>query len=211
MWTHQDDTRVRIRRWAAMTLVPWLGVACGPGLAPLPPPFEPAPSHVAAPDSVLPATVPNVASELRGRRLMIPVDGIAADRLVDTYEAQRDGGARRHYAIDIAAPRGTPVLAADDGNVLRMGFNSLGGLTIYQTDPSRRFVYYYAHLDRYASNLRDGSALARGDVIGYVGTTGNAPPNAPHLHFQVMLYRDKWWEGESVNPFGVFELAGKKR
>jgi murein DD-endopeptidase MepM/ murein hydrolase activator NlpD len=152
-----------------------------------------------------------VSSELRARKLMIPVDGIAAEKLIDTYEAERDGGARRHFAIDITAPRGTPVLAADDGRVLRMGFNALGGLTIYQVDPGRRFVYYYAHLDRYASHLRDGSTLSRGDVIGYVGTTGNAPPNTPHLHFQVMVYRDKWWEGESVNPFGVFELAGKKR
>jgi murein DD-endopeptidase MepM/ murein hydrolase activator NlpD len=194
-----------------MAIVPWLGVACGPALTPLPPPREPAPSNIQAPDSIVSAIAPNVSSELRARKLMIPVDGIAAEKLIDTYEAERDGGARRHFAIDITAPRGTPVLAADDGRVLRMGFNALGGLTIYQVDPGRRFVYYYAHLDRYASHLRDGSTLSRGDVIGYVGTTGNAPPNTPHLHFQVMVYRDKWWEGESVNPFGVFELAGKKR
>src|SRR5574341_1859127 len=101
----------------------------------------------------------------------------------------REGGARRHGAIDILAPRGTPVLAADDGSILRVGFNTLGGLTIYQSDPEKRFVYYYAHLDRYASTLRDGSPVSRGDVIGYVGSTGNAPPNTPHLHFQVMLFR----------------------
>jgi murein DD-endopeptidase MepM/ murein hydrolase activator NlpD len=142
---------------------------------------------------------------------MVPVDGISADRLVDSYHAQRDGGARRHFAIDISAQRGTPVLAADDGTILRMGFNSLGGLTIYQVDPGRRFVYYYAHLDRYASSLRDGSTISRGDVIGYVGSTGNASPDAPHLHFQVMLYRDRYWEGESVNPFGTFGLPGKRR
>jgi murein DD-endopeptidase MepM/ murein hydrolase activator NlpD len=109
------------------------------------------------------------------------------------------------------APRGTPVLAADDGKVLRMGFNSLGGLTVYQVDPERHFVYYYAHLDRYAATLRDGMDVARGDVIGYVGSTGNASAAAPHLHFQVMLFRDRYWEGESVNPFGSFELDGKRR
>ncbi|MGQ0641170.1 MAG: M23 family metallopeptidase [Gemmatimonadaceae bacterium] len=191
-------------------LGPWLGVACGPALTPLPPPRAPAPSETLTPEPRAPAATPNVAAELRARRLMIPVDGIAADRLVDTYEAQREGGARRHSAIDIAAPRGTPVLAADGGSVLRMAFNSFGGLTIYQVDSARRFVYYYAHLDRYAASLRDGSSVSRGDVIGYVGTTGNAPPNAPHLHFQVMLYRDRYWEGESVNPFGTFEFAGKR-
>jgi murein DD-endopeptidase MepM/ murein hydrolase activator NlpD len=180
-------------------------------LTPLPPPQAPAPSEISAPAPVAPAAAPNAEAELRARRLMIPVDGVGADRLVDSYEAPRDGGARRHFAIDIHAPRGTAVLAADDGRVLRMGFNSLGGLTIYHVDPTRRFVYYYAHLDRYAGNLRDGAALTRGDVIGYVGTTGNAPPNTPHLHFQVLLYRDRYWEGESVNPFGAFELSGKRR
>ncbi len=141
---------------------------------------------------------------------MVPVEGVDIDRVRDSFGAQRDNGARRHGAIDIMAPRGTPVLAADDGRILRMGFNSLGGLTIYQVDPEKRFVYYYAHLDRYASALRDGATVSRGDVIGYVGFTGNASPSAPHLHFQVMLFRDRYWEGEAVNPHGAFELAGKR-
>jgi murein DD-endopeptidase MepM/ murein hydrolase activator NlpD len=142
---------------------------------------------------------------------MVPVDGVSVDKLTDSYEAQRDGGARRHGAIDIMAPRGTPVLAADDGKVLRMGFNALGGLTVYQVDAQQRFVYYYAHLDRYSSTLRDGVPVSRGEVIGYVGSTGNASATAPHLHFQVMLFRERYWEGESVNPFGSFELDGKRR
>jgi len=157
------------------------------------------------------AAPPNAIEALRQRHLMVPVDGVGLDRVQNTYEAVRDGGARRHYAIDIPAPRGTPVLAADNGSILRMGFNALGGLTIYQIDPEKRFVYYYAHLDRYASTIRDGSVVSRGDVIGYVGATGNASPTAPHLHFQVLLFRDRYWEGESVNPFGVFEAAGKRR
>jgi len=210
MWTLQDDTRVRLRARALGALTAWLGAACGPPLTPLPPPHAPAPSEIALPAPAAPAP-PNVTAELRARRLMVPVDGIAVDRLVDSYNAERDSGARRHFAIDISAQRGTPVLAADDGTILRMGFNSLGGLIIYQLDPGRRFVYYYAHLDRYSSSLRDGSTVSRGEVIGYVGSTGNASPNAPHLHFQVMLYRDRYWEGESVNPFGSFELAGKRR
>jgi len=210
MWTLQDDTRVRLRARTLGALTAWLGAACGPPLTPLPPPHAPAPSEIALPAPAAPAP-PNVTAELRARRLMVPVDGIAVDRLVDSYNAERDSGARRHFAIDISAQRGTPVLAADDGTILRMGFNSLGGLIIYQLDPGRRFVYYYAHLDRYSSSLRDGSTVSRGEVIGYVGSTGNASPNAPHLHFQVMLYRDRYWEGESVNPFGSFELAGKRR
>lgn len=211
MWTDQADTRVRVGRWVLAAGGAWLGAACGPALAPLPPPQAPAPSEVMAPTPAAAAAPPNAVELLRARRLMVPVDGIAVDRLMDSFDAQRDAGARRHNAIDILAPRGTAVVAADDGIILRMGFNALGGLTVYQVDPARRFVYYYAHLDRYASTLRDGGAVSRGDVIGYVGSTGNASPNAPHLHFQVLLHRERYWEGESVNPMGAFEFAGKRR
>ncbi|MEW5917077.1 MAG: M23 family metallopeptidase [Gemmatimonadota bacterium] len=196
---------------AVIAVATLLGAGCGPALAPLPPPQAPAPSEILAPAPVAAAEAPNVMSVLRARRLMVPVDGVSVDKLTDSYEAQRDGGARRHGAIDIMARRGTPVLAADDGKVLRMGFSALGGLTVYQVDPEQRFVYYYAHLDRYSSTLRDGVPVSRGDVIGYVGSTGNASPTAPHLHFQVMLFRERYWEGESVNPFGSFELDGKRR
>jgi murein DD-endopeptidase MepM/ murein hydrolase activator NlpD len=214
MWTKLSAASVRLAQWIgpAPMLAFWLGVACGPAIAPLPAPRAPAPSAVAAPAPAAPvAASPNAIASLRQRHLMVPVDGIAIDRVQNTYDAQRDSGARRHYAIDIMAPRGTAVLAADDGSILRMGFNALGGLTIYQIDPDKRFVYYYAHLDRYASALRDGSVVSRGDVIGFVGATGNASPNAPHLHFQVLLFRDRYWEGESVNPFGIFDVAGKRR
>jgi murein DD-endopeptidase MepM/ murein hydrolase activator NlpD len=209
MWTHQDDTKRRLV--AALVVVPLLGAACGPTLTPLPPAVAPAPSEILAPAPVAETAAPNVLTMLRARRLMVPVDGITIGKLSDSYEAQRDGGVRRHGAIDIMAPRGTPVLAADDGKVLRMGHNSLGGLTVYQVDPDQRFVYYYAHLDRYSSTLRDGMSINRGDVIGYVGSSGNASPTAPHLHFQVMVFRERYWEGESVNPFGSFELDGKRR
>jgi peptidoglycan LD-endopeptidase LytH len=200
MWT--VERRARGRWVAALALGVSLG-ACGPALAPLPPAQAPAPSEVLSPAPVRTAPL-SISEELRARRLMVPVDGIDVAKLDDSFGAQRDG------AIDIMAPRGTAVLAADDGRILRMGYNSLGGLTIYQIDASRRFVYYYAHLDRYASTLRDGLDVARGDLIGYVGHTGNASPAAPHLHFQVMLYRERYWEGDAVNPFGAFELPGKR-
>lgn len=142
---------------------------------------------------------------LRARRLVIPVAGVSPSRIRDTFDESRDGGARRHRAIDILAPRGTPVLAADDGIVLRLSTSALGGLTVYATDPGERVVYYYAHLDAYRSGLAQGALLSKGDTIGYVGTTGNAPKNVPHLHFQVMrMPRDRrYWDGEPVNPYGL--------
>jgi len=135
------------------------------------------------------------------RRLAIPVEGIRAADLRDTFADGRPG--HRHEAIDIAAARGTPVRAADDGTVAKLFTSVPGGLTVYQFDPDERFAYYYAHLDRYAEGLREGMRLRRGDLIGYVGTSGNAPADAPHLHFAVFrLGPEKhWWKGEAVDPF----------
>ncbi|HEV8364900.1 MAG TPA: M23 family metallopeptidase [Gemmatimonadaceae bacterium] len=213
-WTKTGAASVRVTRWShtGVVLGAWLGAACGSAITPLPPARAPAPSGVAVPAPAEPvAAPPNAIEVLRRRHLMVPVDGVGLERVQNTYDAVRDGGTRRHYAIDIMAPRGTAVLAADNGSILRMGFNALGGLTIYQIDPEKRFVYYYAHLDRYASTIQDGRVVSRGDVIGYVGATGNASPTAPHLHFQVLLFRERYWEGESVNPFGIFGAAGKRR
>ena len=146
---------------------------------------------------------------LRTRALMVPVQGVRAEKVPDTFSATR-GSARRHNALDILAPRGTPVLAADDGRVLKLRHNSAGGTTIYALDPEARFVYYYAHLDRYRDGLVEGAPLAKGEVIGYVGTTGNAPPNVPHLHFQVMRLTTerRYWDGVPVNPKPFFALDG---
>ena len=142
---------------------------------------------------------------------MVPVAGVAPANIQDTFNAPRDGGARRHYALDIFAPVGTPVLSADDGMVLAIKRNRLGGLVIYATDPGRRFVYYYAHLSRYQPDLARGQRLGRGDVIGYVGTTGNADPRFPHLHFQVMLHPggDRYWDGTPIDPLPYFASAGR--
>ena len=142
---------------------------------------------------------------LRGRQLIIPVAGIHVEQLSDSYDEPRDGS-RRHRAIDILAPRGTPVLAADDGRVVRTSWNSAGGNTVYAVDPESRVVYYYAHLDRYRDSLAPGRPLVRGDTIGFVGTTGNAPKDIPHLHFQIMRmpHDGKYWNGDPLNPFVLF-------
>lgn len=142
--------------------------------------------------------------ELRGRRLVVPVEGIDRSKLVQSFDDQRSGS-RRHEAIDILAPRNTPVVAVDDGTAARLFMSRAGGITLYQYDPQERFVYYYAHLERYADGIKEGDKVRRGQVIGYVGTTGNAPPNTPHLHFAIFEMSDKrrWWEGRPLDPFLV--------
>ena len=142
---------------------------------------------------------------LRRRSLAIPVRGLDADELVSTFHDAR-GSARRHEAIDILAPRGTAVVAVEDGKVAKLFTSAAGGLTVYQFDPSETFVYYYAHLDSYAPGLKEGMMLSKGDVIGTVGTTGNAPENTPHLHFAIMkLDPDKrWWGGTALDPYLVW-------
>jgi murein DD-endopeptidase MepM/ murein hydrolase activator NlpD len=142
---------------------------------------------------------------LAERQLTIPVSGIMATHLTDTFGDERGGGTRPHQALDIMAPRGTPVVAVEDGRIEKLFESRPGGLTIYQFDPSRTFSYYYAHLDRYADGLTEGKAVRRGEVIGYVGFTGNASPEGPHLHFAIFkLGPDKrWYEGTPLNPFPV--------
>ncbi len=142
---------------------------------------------------------------LRRRSLAVPVKGLDADELVSTFHDAR-GSSRRHEAIDILAPRGTEVVAVEDGKVAKLFTSNAGGLTVYQFDPSETFVYYYAHLDSYAPGLKEGMMLSKGDVIGTVGTTGNAPENTPHLHFAIMkLDPDKrWWGGTALDPYLVW-------
>jgi murein DD-endopeptidase MepM/ murein hydrolase activator NlpD len=131
-----------------------------------------------------------------------PIAGLKAAVIHDTYDETR-GTDRVHEALDIMAPRGTPVLAAVEGNVVKIFESKQGGHTVYQFDNRGEYCYYYAHLDRYAPGLREGMLLRQGDVLGYVGSTGNASPDAPHLHFAIFrLGSDKkWWEGQPVNPY----------
>jgi murein DD-endopeptidase MepM/ murein hydrolase activator NlpD len=143
-------------------------------------------------------------AELEDRDLEIPVEGIEADQLTRTFNDMR-GSARRHQAIDILAPRNTPVKAVEDGVVARLFSSKAGGTTIYQFDPTERYCYYYAHLERYAEGLREGAMIRKGQVIGYVGTSGNAPKDTPHLHFAVfrLTAEKRWWEGTPIDPYDV--------
>lgn len=134
--------------------------------------------------------------------MTMPLTTVRPDELVDTFNEPRGGGTRTHEALDILSPRGTPVLSATSGRVLKLHTSKAGGLMVYAADSTERFVLMYAHLDRYADGLRDGLPLRRGQVLGYVGTTGNAPPNTPHLHFAIAYPRDVnlWWTGTPVDP-----------
>lgn len=147
------------------------------------------------------AIAPNTAG------LVIPVQGATRETLQDTFTDARGEG-RSHEALDIMAPRGTPVLAAVDGPIEKLFDSVPGGLTIYQFDPAGRHAYYYAHLDRYAAGLEEGDVVEQGQVIGYVGSTGNASDDAPHLHFAIFVLgpEKRWWEGMAVNPYPL--LAG---
>ena len=141
--------------------------------------------------------------------LRMPVQGVAPEKLQDTYTDQRGGGARVHGALDLMAPRGTPVLAVDGGRIAKLFLSKPGGITLYQFDPSGTFSYYYAHLDGYAPGIAEGSLLRKGQVIGYVGSTGNASPLAPHLHFSIFRLgpERQWWRGTPINPFKVWRAT----
>jgi murein DD-endopeptidase MepM/ murein hydrolase activator NlpD len=175
----------------------------------------PAPATVApvAPPPVAATPLPVATTSARDLRLAMPLPGLAAAQLRDTFNESR-GGERAHEALDIMAPAGTPVLAVADGHVEKLFTSVRGGLTIYQFDPSNRYAYYYAHLQRYAPGLAQGQALKQGQVIGYVGSTGNADPGAPHLHFAVFELgpERQWWKGTPLNPYpllgGVAKAAG---
>lgn len=143
--------------------------------------------------------------------LAIPVAGVKQDQLVDTFTQARAGGARVHDAIDVMAPAGTPVLAAAPGTVEKLFFSQGGGgITAYVRSNDGRWMYYYAHLQGYAPGLKEGQRVERGQLIGRVGSTGNANPAGPHLHFAInrMQPGEKWYNGSPINPYPL--LAGKK-
>ena len=161
-----------------------------------------APESTPSARSATVATVEATDLEVLARRgLLMPVKGVEAKALQDNFEEGR--GKRKHEAIDILAPRGTPVLAVGDGRIAKLFTSAAGGLTVYQFDDEQRFIYYYAHLDRYAEGLREGSDVKRGEAIGTVGTSGNAPKNTPHLHFAIFRATPdkKWWRGAAINPY----------
>lgn len=171
---------------APVPAVPARAMPVDPGAAP----------PVAAPTAPLPSG------------LLVPVQGVAPAQLWPTFEDVRGEG-RAHEALDIMAPAGTPVLAVVDGHIEKLFDSKQGGLTIYQFEPAGRHAYYYAHLERYAPGLAEKQQVRQGQVIGYVGSTGNADPAAPHLHFAIFVLgpEKRWWEGTAIDPYPL--LSGK--
>jgi murein DD-endopeptidase MepM/ murein hydrolase activator NlpD len=165
---------------------------------------EPAPAAGLTPATA--PTTPDLVLSLSTSGLIIPVAGISAERLIDTYSASRSEG-RTHNAIDIMAPQGTPVVAATDGTVAKLHDSNKGGISLYQFDASGQFIYYYAHLMSYAAGITEGKQIKRGEVIGYVGDTGNATPGSYHLHFGISKSNSpgKWYGGTPINPFPLLK------
>jgi len=153
-----------------------------------------------------PPIVPADLDALKREALIVPVAGVAVKDLRDSFDDARGDGTRKHEALDIMAARNTPVLSAVSGVLLKYHNSVAGGLTIYVSDPSNRYVLMYGHLDSYKPGLREGEALKKGDIIGFVGSTGDASPNAPHLHFAIMRNDNvkEWWKGTPLNPFLVY-------
>jgi murein DD-endopeptidase MepM/ murein hydrolase activator NlpD len=178
--------------------------------AAIPAPSPAAPGSSAAPAG--PARQPDTAetADLTRRQLLLPVQGVRPEALEDTFVDARGGGARQHEALDILAPRNTPILAVEDGKIAKLFLSKLGGITVYQFDPTATYIYYYAHLERYADGLKEGDPVRRGQVLGYVGTSGDAPANTPHLHFAIMrLTPEKhWWQGTALDPYPILRQSG---
>jgi murein DD-endopeptidase MepM/ murein hydrolase activator NlpD len=162
-----------------------------PNSTPLPVPASPA---IPIPEGALP------------NNLIVPVAGVRPDQLRDTFSESRSEG-RVHDAIDIAAPLGTPVIAAADGTIIKLFHSERGGTTIYQLSTDHKFIYYYAHLDRYAEGLTEGHLAKQGETIAYVGDSGNAGPGNYHLHFSIALTSDpkRYWEGVNINPYPLLK------
>jgi murein DD-endopeptidase MepM/ murein hydrolase activator NlpD len=182
----------------------WLLVDHRPGV-PAASIAAPAPVPAAAPA----APAPVASAQVGPAGLIIPVAGVAAGQLTDTWGDARGDGTRVHGALDIMAPRGTPVLAAQDGTVEKLFDSKLGGHTVYVRSTDGAVVTYYAHLDTYATGLAEGAKVSRGQQIATVGSTGDASEDAPHLHFEVHLMKpgEKWHQGTGVNPYPL--LSGK--
>jgi uncharacterized membrane protein len=176
-----------------------------------PPTSRAAAGEVAAPGRVATPLAPGVALDVLAGELTMPLAGIDPMKLHSSFNDLR-AGTRRHEALDIMAPRRTPVLSAASGRVLKLFTSRDGGLMVYAADSAEQFILMYAHLDAYAPELRDGLALSRGQLIGYVGSTGNASPNAPHLHFAIAQNPGvaQWWKGTPVDPLPLLQRAASR-
>ncbi len=177
--------------------------ATSPTEAPKLPPATQPPPPGAQPFPPVKDGADRLSPDVNVDRPIVPVEGVKVSQLTDSFNDDRGG--RKHEALDIPAPRGTPVVAAVEGNVAKLFQSKLGGLTVYEFNDSQTYCYYYAHLDHYAPGLKEGTLLRQGQVLGYVGTTGNAPKDTPHLHFEVHKLgpEKKWWQGDAVDPMNL--------
>ena len=207
---HMAGSQARSAALAAVTATTPVGSLGEPSKLPASTAVDEPPNavvEVPAPTSgttgIIPSTAPE-AMALAARKLAIPVMGIQSAGLVRSYHEARSGQ-REHEAIDILAPRNTPVIAVEDGTIAKLFTSKAGGLTVYQFDPGEQYSYYYAHLERYADGLKEGDRVSRGQILGYVGTSGNAPKGTPHLHFAVYrLTPDRhWWQGTPIDPYDI--------
>lgn len=197
------------RAWAGRLMPSTPEPASVPDPVPAPAPV-PTPNLVGQPlPQTGPSTMPvvpvtSMAAEPPALRLRLPIDGAIVESFKGGFSEVR--GTRAHEAVDILAPRGTAIHAVQDGTIAKLFFSQYGGITIYQFDPDGRLCYYYAHLERYADGLHDGQQVLQGEVLGYVGSSGNASPNAPHLHFAIFALNPdrKWWQGRPLDPYLVY-------
>jgi peptidoglycan LD-endopeptidase LytH len=190
-----------------------VSTGCAASIRPLPPLSGPDAAPVAVPSagtSSVPADADDV-TYFDANPLMVPVEGVPPNRVPDSFNERRSDG-RTHRASDILVPMGTPVVAAEAGTIMRLSENALGGTTIYMTDDSGRFIFYYAHLEKYADGLAARDHVLQGDLLGYVGMSGNAP--VPHLHFQAMRRdpsRRDYWNSPAVDVRTFFTMTGRVR
>jgi murein DD-endopeptidase MepM/ murein hydrolase activator NlpD len=182
------------------------GVATAPAT---PPPLDSAPPLSSSPQSTPSSSSSDSANSQQtngtiesGGQLTIPVAGVKPEQLQDTFTQSRSEG-RTHNSIDIMAACGTTVVAAADGQIIKLFQSDRGGITVYQLGTDNRTVYYYAHLERYADGLAENRFARRGELIGYVGDSGNAGAGNCHLHFSIWLVTDpkRYWDGENINPY----------
>jgi murein DD-endopeptidase MepM/ murein hydrolase activator NlpD len=164
-------------------------------------PPAPTLSPAAPAEALPPQRPPSDAPSSLPRGLLMPVSGLSPSQLVDNFNEMHNG--HRHEALDIMAARGTPVVAVDEGNVVKLFTSKQGGLTVYQFNATQSWCFYYAHLDRYAQGLKEGMLLRKGGILGYVGSSGNASPKAPHLHFTIFKLgpEKRWWQGTPIDPY----------
>lgn len=192
---------------AALVLLILLGLALSRRTNAEAPPMA---SPLIPPDATRHTSSPVRAHSSAPFDLLFPIPGYRAADLRDSFTDAR--GDVDHEAIDLPAPRGTPVLAVSDGVIEKLFLSKPGGHTIYQFDPTGTYAFYYAHLDRYAPGLAEGQEVKRGQVIAYVGSSGNADPANPHLHFTI--YRlgpeREWWRGEAINPYPALLRAVRR-